>query len=54
MPEQRARTVEILTQREQSFNLQIFANVGHGFAVSAFSFRTIESYTDQYHSRERA
>lgn len=33
MPEQRARATEILTNGGKSFNLQIFADVGHGFAV---------------------
>ena len=33
-PEAREKTVEILTSGEKSFNMQIFANVGHGFAVS--------------------
>ncbi|CEI63571.1 unnamed protein product [Fusarium venenatum] len=30
--EQRTRTVEILTQGSGRFNMQIFSNVGHGFA----------------------
>ena len=34
MAEERTRTTEILTDSEQRFNLQIFSNVGHGFAVS--------------------
>jgi hypothetical protein len=34
MAEERTRTTEILTESEQGFNLQIFSNVGHGFAVS--------------------
>jgi dienelactone hydrolase len=33
-PEQRARTVEILAENEQKFNMQIFSGVSHGFAVS--------------------
>lgn len=33
-PTERNRTVEILTQNGQQFNMQIFAKVGHGFAVS--------------------
>ncbi|CAD0111444.1 unnamed protein product, partial [Aureobasidium uvarum] len=32
-PEQRARTVEILTQGEKSFNMQIYSDVSHGFAT---------------------
>ncbi|KAI4718767.1 dienelactone hydrolase [Aureobasidium sp. EXF-10727] len=32
-PEQRARTVEILTQGVKHFNMQIYSNVGHGFAT---------------------
>lgn len=34
LPDARARTVEILTQNEKNFNMQIFSNVTHGFAVS--------------------
>lgn len=34
MADERTRTTEILTESEQRFNLQIFSNVGHGFAVS--------------------
>lgn len=34
MPEQRSRTVEILTSGKKRFNMQIFSDVGHGFAVS--------------------
>ena len=33
-PKERSRTVEILTESGKRFNMQIFANVGHGFAVS--------------------
>lgn len=33
-PSERNRTVEILTEGGKRFNLQIFANVGHGFAVN--------------------
>jgi hypothetical protein len=40
MPEQRARTVEILAENEQKFNMQIFSGVNHGFAVSLRSFYT--------------
>lgn len=32
-PTERSRTVEILTEGGKRFNMQIFANVGHGFAV---------------------
>ncbi|KAL3605060.1 Dienlactone hydrolase 2 [Fusarium poae] len=31
-PEQRSRTVEILSQGSGRFNMQIFSNVGYGFA----------------------
>ncbi|KAH7028446.1 dienelactone hydrolase [Macrophomina phaseolina] len=34
-PEQRNRAVEIMTKGEKSFNMQIFSNVGHGFATRA-------------------
>ncbi|EUC28987.1 hypothetical protein COCCADRAFT_107727 [Bipolaris zeicola 26-R-13] len=33
LPDARARTVEILTQSEKNFNMQIFSNVTHGFAT---------------------
>ena len=33
-PEQRSRTVELLTEGGKPFNMQIFSQVGHGFAVS--------------------
>ena len=33
--ESRARAVEILTEKDQRFNMQIFSHVGHGFAVSS-------------------
>jgi len=36
MPEQRARAVEILSNNEQKFNMQIISGVSHGFAVSLF------------------
>ncbi|CAD0013905.1 unnamed protein product, partial [Aureobasidium pullulans] len=32
LPESRARTVEILTEGEKRFNLQVYSGVGHGFA----------------------
>ncbi|KAB5518015.1 dienelactone hydrolase [Coniochaeta sp. 2T2.1] len=35
-PQQRNRTVEILTTGKKRFNLQIFSGVGHGFASRAF------------------
>ncbi|KAL7946820.1 dienelactone hydrolase [Trichoderma barbatum] len=35
-PEQRARTIEILTSEKTRFNMQIFSDVGHGFASRAF------------------
>ncbi|KAL7911408.1 dienelactone hydrolase [Trichoderma velutinum] len=34
-PEERSRTVEILTQGGKRFNMQIFSDVGHGFASRA-------------------
>lgn len=34
MPGERARTVEVLTKGEKRFNMQIYSNVSHGFAVS--------------------
>nr|AMB48909.1 dienelactone hydrolase [Fusarium subglutinans] len=34
-PEQRSRTIEILTENNKQFNMQVFANVGHGFASRA-------------------
>ncbi|PNP86512.1 hypothetical protein FNYG_00214 [Fusarium nygamai] len=34
-PEQRSRTIEILTENKKQFNMRIFANVGHGFASRA-------------------
>ncbi|KAJ5221413.1 uncharacterized protein N7469_010300 [Penicillium citrinum] len=34
-PIERSRTVEILTEGGKRFNIQIFANVGHGFASRA-------------------
>jgi hypothetical protein len=37
-PAERSRTVAILTEEHKQFNMQIFANVGHGFAVSFLSF----------------
>lgn len=33
-PEARARVVEICTEKNQRFNMQIYSHVGHGFAVS--------------------
>lgn len=36
-PKERSRTVEILTEGGKRFNMQIFANVGHGFAVISLS-----------------
>ena len=35
--ESRARVIEICTEKRQRFNMQIFSDVGHGFAVSSFS-----------------
>jgi len=35
-PESRARVVEICTEKKQRFNMQIFSDVAHGFAVSSF------------------
>ncbi|KAH8651263.1 dienelactone hydrolase [Xylariales sp. PMI_506] len=34
-PTERSRTIEILTEGGNPFNMQIFANVGHGFASRA-------------------
>ncbi|KAI5270051.1 dienelactone hydrolase [Aureobasidium subglaciale] len=34
-PEQRSRTVDILTQNKKCFNMQIYAEVEHGFATRA-------------------
>ncbi|TXC09235.1 hypothetical protein FocTR4_00004556, partial [Fusarium oxysporum f. sp. cubense] len=34
-PAQRSRTIEILTENNKQFNMQVFANVGHGFASRA-------------------
>ncbi|RAH65003.1 dienelactone hydrolase [Aspergillus aculeatinus CBS 121060] len=34
--EQRSRAIEILTNEEKKFNIQIFSGVGHGFASRAF------------------
>ncbi|GKZ16494.1 hypothetical protein AbraIFM66951_000278 [Aspergillus brasiliensis] len=36
MPEQRRRAVEITTEGKKKFNMQIFSDVGHGFASRAF------------------
>jgi hypothetical protein len=36
MPEQRRRAVEIMTEGKKKYNMQIFSNVAHGFAVSWF------------------
>ncbi|CEL06045.1 hypothetical protein ASPCAL07156 [Aspergillus calidoustus] len=36
MAEQRSRAVEILTQGKKQFNMQVFSDVGHGFASRAF------------------
>ncbi|KAF4496738.1 dienelactone hydrolase [Fusarium agapanthi] len=33
--EQRSRTIEILTENNKQFNMQVLANVGHGFASRA-------------------
>ncbi|THX83462.1 dienelactone hydrolase [Aureobasidium pullulans] len=33
LPESRARTVEILTEGEKKFNMQVYSGVGHGFAT---------------------
>ena len=33
-PESRRKTVEIMTNKNKVFNMQIFQNVEHGFAVS--------------------
>jgi hypothetical protein len=35
VPESRSRTIEILTERNKDFNMQIFSKVTHGFAVSS-------------------
>ncbi|SPJ79288.1 related to dienelactone hydrolase [Fusarium torulosum] len=32
-PPQRSRTIEILTENSNRFNMQVFSNVGHGFAT---------------------
>ncbi|KAK2678876.1 Dienelactone hydrolase [Fusarium oxysporum f. sp. vasinfectum] len=34
-PAQRSRTIEILTENNKQFNMQVFANIGHGFASRA-------------------
>jgi hypothetical protein len=44
MPEQRARTVEILALNKQKFNMQVVSDVGHGFAVSFASNTVIQRY----------
>ncbi|EXJ83634.1 hypothetical protein A1O1_07258 [Capronia coronata CBS 617.96] len=36
VPESRSRTIEILTEANRDFNMQIFSKVGHGFATRAF------------------
>jgi dienelactone hydrolase len=35
VPEARTRAIEIMTQHKKLFNMQIFQNVDHGFAVSS-------------------
>ncbi|KIV94431.1 hypothetical protein PV10_02198 [Exophiala mesophila] len=36
LPESRSRAIEIMTKRSKRFNMQIFSDVGHGFASRAF------------------
>lgn len=36
-PESRARVIEICAQKKQRFNMQVFSDVAHGFAVSSVS-----------------
>ncbi|KIW12749.1 hypothetical protein PV08_07935 [Exophiala spinifera] len=65
-PESRSRTIEILTERNKDFNLQIFSKVTHGFAARAFledpyerwakeqSFRSFVDWFDHWLSKESA
>ncbi|TLS22465.1 uncharacterized protein PpBr36_09903, partial [Pyricularia pennisetigena] len=36
-PKERSETIQILSEGGKQFNMQIFANVGHGFAEQSFS-----------------
>ena len=55
MPEQRTRTVEILSKNEQKFNMQIISGVSHGFAVSLTTYTcgniVLISFSDAQPSR---
>lgn len=52
--EERARLVEILSTKPKPFNLQIFANVGHGFAVGPLQTSMVDMQTDRtFQSRAR-
>ncbi|CZS75194.1 unnamed protein product [Fusarium graminearum] len=48
-PEQRSRTVEILSQGSGRFNMQIFSNVGHGFASRARLTDPYEKWAKEQH-----
>ncbi|RFU74887.1 dienelactone hydrolase [Trichoderma arundinaceum] len=64
IPEQRSRTIEILTSGKKRFNIQIFSNVGHGFASRAYlsdpyekwakeqSFKSFVEWFDYWLQRE--
>ena len=52
MPTQRARTIEILNNNDQKFNMQIFSGVSHGFAVSSTPLMASNSRTDSHSRRE--
>jgi hypothetical protein len=41
-PAERNRTIEILTEGGKHFNMQVFSNVGHGFAVSSFQLPCLQ------------
>jgi len=43
-PEQRARTIEILSNNDQKFNMEIISGVSHGFAVSYITYN-VRQYT---------
>lgn len=51
MPEQRARTVEILSQNKQQFNMHIDSGVSHGFAVSLTPYSVKFFYANFNHRR---
>lgn len=48
-PKERSRTVEILTEGGKQFNMQIFANVGHGFASRANLTDPYERWAKEQH-----